>query len=275
MNNKILTDKIKESRKYIKNRLKFCPKTALIVGSGLSNIKHTLKDQISIPYSQIPNFKTSTVEGHIGELVIGKMNNVDVFLLNGRIHYYEGYTMQEVSYPVRVMKSLGVENLVITCAVGAVNKRYKPGDVVVIKDHINFSGSNPLIGKHFKEFGARFPDMTEIYDKSFRSFVIKTAKNKKIKLYEGIYFAVSGPSYETPAEISAYSKLGADVVGMSLVGESIVAKQVGMKILALTYVSNKASGLSKNILSHKEVLEAGEKASVSIEKIVKDFVRIL
>lgn len=273
MNKKNVTDEINESKKYIEKRTKVRPEIAIIAGSGLNNIKSLIKEQTVISYSKIPHFKRSTVEGHTGELVAGKIGGKDIFLFNGRVHYYEGYTMQEISYPVRVMKSLGVETLIVTCAVGAVNKKYNPGDIVVIKDHINFSGSNPLIGKHYKEFGARFPDMSEVYDKSFRKTVIKNAKNKNIKIYEGTYFAVSGPSYETPAEILVFAALGADVVGMSLVAESIVAKQSGMKVLALTYVSNKASGLAKKSLSHKEVLDAGKKASENMEKIIKDFVR--
>lgn len=273
MNNKTITDKIKESKKYIEKRIKNYPTIALIVGSGLSNIKNTLKDQISISYSKIPHFKNSTVEGHVGELVYGKMNGIDVFLFNGRVHYYEGYSMREISYPIRVIKSLGVEKLIITCAVGSINKKYNLGDIVVIKDHINFMGNNPLIGKHYKEFGNRFPDMTNIYDKDEINKISKIAKSNKINIQKGVYFAVSGPSYETPAEINAYRKLGGDVVGMSLVPEAIVANQMKMKVSALTYVSNKASGISKKSLTHEEVLQTGKKAAVSMEKIITDFVK--
>lgn len=270
-----ILQQIKSSKKYIQSKIKSSPKIAIICGSGLGSIKNIIKQEIKIPYSKIPYFKESTVEGHIGELVVGKLNSKDAFLLNGRVHYYEGYTMREVSYPVRVMKALGVETLIITCAVGAVNKKYDLGDIVVIKDHINFMFNNPLIGKNYKEFGARFPDMTNVYDETFRKNIMKISKKNKIKIYEGIYFAVSGPSYETPAEVCAYRKLGADVVGMSLITESIVAKQVGMKILALTYISNKASGVSKKVLTHKEVLDAGKKSAISIEKIINNFVKEL
>ena len=173
------------------------------------------------------------------------------------------------------MKVLGIENLIITCAVGAINKKYNMGDIVVIKDHINFMGNNPLIGKHYNEFGDRFPDMTNIYDKNGIDKILKIAKNNKVTVHKGVYFAVSGPSYETPAEINAYRKLGGDVVGMSLVPEAIVANQMKMKVSALKYVSNKASGLSKNSLTHKEVLQAGKKAAVSMEKIITNFVKEL
>jgi purine-nucleoside phosphorylase len=268
-----ILDKIKKSKKYIASKIKTCPKVAIICGSGLSNIKNAIKQEITIPYSKIPYFKESTVEGHIGELVVGKLNHKDIFLLNGRVHYYEGYTMQEISYPIRVMESLGVQTLIITCAVGATNKKYNIGDIVIIKDHINFIFNNPLIGKHYNEFGARFPDMTNLYNQNIRKQVLQIAKKNKIKCYEGIYFAVRGPSYETPAEIFAYRSLGADVVGMSLVAESIVAKQMGMNILALTYISNKASGISKKILEHEEVLNSGKKATKSIEKIISVFLK--
>lgn len=273
MNKLNILDKIEKSKKYIKSKIKSCPKIAIICGSGLSNIKETIKQEITISYSKIPYFKESTVEGHIGELVVGKLESKDVFLLNGRVHYYEGYTMQDVSYPIRVLKELGVENLIITCAVGAVNKKYELGDIVVIKDHINFTANNPLIGKNYKEFGARFPDMTNVYDEKFRKKALQIAVKNKIKAYDGIYFAVSGPSYETPAEICAYRKLGADVIGMSLITESIVAKQMEMNILALTYVSNKASGIAERVLMHKEVLVAGKKSAGLIEKIISNFVK--
>ena len=275
MKEKSILAKIKESKTYIEKKIKIKPKIAIICGSGLSNIKDVIKQEKVIPYSKIPYFKQSTVEGHIGELVVGRLNSKEVFLLNGRIHYYEGYTMQEISYPIRVMASLGVETLIITCAIGAINNKYNVGDIVIIKDHINFMCDNPLIGKHYDEFGKRFPDMTNIYNTSIRKQMLKIAKNNKIKIHEGIYFAVSGPSYETPAEINSYKKLGGDVVGMSLVPESIVANQMKMNVAALTYVSNKASGLSKNNLTHSEVLKAGKLASLSIEKIIKDFVKEL
>ena len=271
----MLLSQLQKSKKFIRNKIKTNPKIAIVLGSGLSNIQKNLTDIVSIPYSKIPYFKQSTVEGHVGELIVGKLNSKNVFLLNGRIHYYEGYSMQEISYPIRVMKSLGVENLILTCAVGAINKKYNIGDIVVIKDHINFMCDNPLIGKHYPEFGNRFPDMTNIYNKNIRKKILNISRNKKIKVHEGVYFAVSGPSYETPSEIKAYKMLGGDVVGMSLIPESIVANQMGINILALTYISNKASGLSAKSLTHKEVLKAGKTASVSMEKIIKEFIKEL
>ena len=275
MKEKDILERIRESIKHIRKKIKSNPKVAIICGSGLSNIKNIIKQEKIIPYSQIPYFKQSTVEGHNGQLVFGKLNSIDIMLMNGRLHYYEGYSMQEITYPIRVMKSLGVENLIITCAVGAINQKYNVGDIVVIKDHINFMCNNPLIGKHYNEFGCRFPDMTDIYNKDVRKQILKIAKTNKIKIREGVYFAVAGPSYETPAEINAYRKLGGDVVGMSLVPESIVANQMKIKTTALTYVSNKASGISKNSLTHKEVLQEGKKAAITIEKIITNFVKEL
>lgn len=274
MKEKNIIDKIKESKKYIQGKIKSNPKIAIVCGSGLSNIKNMVNIETVIAYSKIPYFKQSTVEGHVGELVVGKINSEDVILLNGRLHYYEGYSMQEVSYPIRVMKSLGIEKVIITCAVGAINKKYDLGDIVVIKDHVNFMFDNPLIGKHYSEFLTRFPDMTNVYNKEIIKKISNFAKRNKIKIQQGIYLAVSGPAYETPAEICAYKKLGADVIGMSLVPESIVANQMNMEIVALTYVSNKASGLSKNNLTHKEVLKSGQKVVISLEKIIKKLVRI-
>lgn len=265
--------KIEESKNYILNKIKIYPKIAIIGGSGLSNIKNSITEQTIIPYSDIPYFKNSTVQGHKGELIVGKLNNIEVFFFNGRVHYYEGYTMHEISYPIRVIKSLGVENLIITCAVGAINKNYNPGDIVLIKDHINFMGDNPLIGTHYTEFGERFPDMSNIYNEDLRKKIKDIAEKENIKIQEGIYFAVSGPSYETSAEVSAFAKLGGDVVGMSLVPESIPACQMGMKVIAITYVSNKASGLSDEKLSHEEVLAIGKNTSIKMETIIRQFVQ--
>lgn len=273
MKEKDILERIKESTKYVNKKIKSNPKIAVICGSGLSNITEIIKQEKIIPYLEIPYFKQSTVEGHNGQFIFGKFNSTDILLMSGRLHYYEGYTMQEITYPIRVMKSLGVEFLIITCAVGAINPKYNPGDIVVIKDHINFMCNNPLIGKHYNEFGNRFPDMTNIYNKDIRKQILKIARNNKIKAHEGIYFAVSGPSYETPAEINAYRKLGGDVVGMSLVPESIVANQMNIKVIALTYVSNKGSGLSNKSLTHSEVLQIGKKSAISIEKIIKSFVK--
>ena len=263
----MLLKQLQKTKSFIDKKIKAKPKIAIILGSGLSNIQNKITNAISIPYGKSPYFKQSTVEGHNGQMVFGKLNSTDVMLMSGRLHYYEGYSMQDITYPVRLMKILGIENLIITCAVGAINKSYNTGDIVMIKDHINFLG-NPLMGKHYPQFGNRFPDLTNVYDKNLRKIAKQQATKNKIK--EGVYFAVTGPSYETSAEIKAFRKLGGDVVGMSLVTESITAAQMGIKVLALTYVSNKAAGITTQKLSHKEVLALGKKAATSLEKIITE-----
>ena len=263
----MLLKQLQQTKTFIKNKVKINPKIAIILGSGLSDIENQIKNSISIPYGKIPHFKQSTVEGHNGKLVFGKLNSTDILLMSGRLHYYEGYSMQDIIYPIRLMKFLGIEYLIITCAVGALNKNYSIGDIVVIKDHINFL-CNPLVGKHYDQFGDRFPDSSNVYDKVLRKFVKQISIDKKVRTHEGVYFAVSGPSYETPSEVKAFQKLGGDVIGMSLVPEAIAASQMNMRVLALTYISNKAAGISSKKLFHDEVLMLGKKASVCLKEII-------
>lgn len=265
--------KLKRTKNFFLKKKITIPDVAIISGSGLSDIKLNIKYPKTFLYKNIPYFKQPTAQGHAGELVIGQINNKKVWLFNGRLHYYEGYDMQDIIYPIRFIKYFGVKNLIITCAVGAINKKYNVGDIIAIKDHINFMFDNPLIGKNENLFGERFPDLADIYSSNLRKIAINAAKKSKIKIHEGVYLATSGPSYETVAEISAFSKLGADVVGMSLVPEAITAKHMNMKILALAYISNKASGLSKIKLNHKEVLELGKKNSLSVSKIISQVMK--
>lgn len=265
--------KLEMSRNYLSKQVSCTQKTAIISGSGLGNIKNNIKNQIVIPYKSIPYFKQTSVEGHKGELVFGQIGKTGVVFLNGRLHYYEGYSMSDIVYPVYLMKILGIETIIITCAAGAVNKEYSVGDIVVIKDHINFMFNNPLIGGNYKQFGEKFPDLSNIYDKNLIKKALASAHNNKINAKQGVYLSVTGPAYETPAEISAFRKLGADIVGMSLAPESIVAKQTGMKILALAYVSNYAAGTSKRKLCHKDVLSCGASAALNIEKIISNILK--
>lgn len=268
-----IISQLKKTKSYIFKNIKTKPKVAVLTGSGLSDIKDLIKNQKTISYSKIPYFRQTTVAGHKGELVFGKIDNTDVILLNGRFHYYEGNTMQDITYPVRVLKELGINTIIITCAVGAINKKYSVGDIVAIKDHINFMVDNPLIGKHFEVFGDRFPDISNVYDTNLINQIKKTAASNKIKLHTGVYFAVKGPSYETASEISVFRNLGADVVGMSLVPEVIVAGQMNMKVLALTYVANKATGISKQKITHEEVLNIGKKTGIKIAKLIKAVIK--
>ncbi len=269
---KTIPENIKQTVSFIKKTIKIQPEIAVITGSGLSEITDIIKNKTTIPYGKIPGFMKSTVAGHKGELVFGSYNDKSIIVLNGRFHFYEGYTMKQISYPVRFLKELGVKTLIITCAAGAINKKYKIGDVIAVKDHINFTGDNPLIGEHFESFGERFPDLSSVYDKDLLKKAKTAALKNKINFHYGTYFAVKGPSYETPAEIAAFSKLGGDIIGMSLIAETITAAQANLKVLALTYVANKAAGLSKDKLTHAEVLKTGIKAGSDITKIIQSII---
>ncbi len=265
--------KIQKTKKTILSVGSFKPDIAIIAGSGLNGLKKHFKILQTIQYSKIPYFAATTVKGHSGELHLCRSKNRDMLIFSGRFHFYEGHSAQDIVYPVRVMKSLGIKTLVLTAAAGAVNRNYALGDIVLIKDHINFTGNNPLIGKHCGEFGERFPDMCGIYDGALKRKALAVAKKLKIKLREGVYFGVTGPSYETPAEINAFRILGADIVGMSVVYEALAAAQMDMKVLGLAYVSNMAAGAAKRPLSHKEVLEAGIEAGEKISKILESLIK--
>lgn len=275
---KNLLYKINTAVKFIKDEIKnFEPLCGIVLGSGLGNIAESVEQKTVIPYHEIPNMPKSTVTGHKGNFIFGYLENVPVLVMQGRIHFYEGYTIQEVVFPIRIMQKLNVKYLILTSAVGGIPNRLplKPGDIVFIKDHINFMGDNPLRGEHYESFGERFPDMTNVYDIELRNLAISVAKENKIKAYEGVYLATRGPSYETPAEIQAFKMLGADVVGMSVVPEAIVANQAKIKVLAIAYISNLAAGISKKPLSHKEVLEIATTVAGKLNKIIKGVIKKL
>jgi len=263
-----IIEKLGETRSYIQQRTKVIPKVGIILGSGLGSvIEHSAEDAV-FHFNELPHFPSTTVHGHNGELVIGDYAGKGVAIMQGRVHYYEGYSMQEVTYPIRLMKWLGVEYVIITAAVGGMNPKYKKGDVVLIKDHINLMGENPLRVVHHSWFGERFPDCTEIYQKELRKIGVAAAKKHKIRAYEGVYTALSGPSYETPAEIKAFRKLGGDVAGMSVVPEAVAANQMGIKVLGITYVANMSPGVGKSPLSHAEVVDTGKKTADKLGKII-------
>jgi inosine guanosine and xanthosine phosphorylase family len=261
--------KIEKTKKYILSKTGFKPSVAIIAGSGLGNLKKQFTNIKTIKYRQIPYFSKTTVDGHAGELVLCSYKGTQLLLFNGRFHFYEGYCAQDVIYPVKVMKAMGVETLVLTAAVGGMNKKYNSGDIVILKDHINFTGNNPLIGENVSALGERFPGVADVYDAPLRKNALKAAVKLKIKVHEGIYFGVTGPSYETAAEVNAFRKLGGDVVGMSVVYEAIAAAHMKMKVVGISYVSNMAAGINKTRLNHKEVLEAGKKANSGVTKIIK------
>lgn len=263
-----LSTKIKVATDYILEKSKYKPELALILGSGLGAIADTIVEAEYYNYSDIPGFPVSTVEGHAGRLVIGKLKGKVVVAMQGRFHYYEGYNMQEVTFPVRVMKLLGCEKLIVTNAAGAVNANYKPGDLMIITDHINLSGANPLVGRNLSEFGTRFPDMSDAYDKSLRIEVKKIASELGMELREGVYAMFSGPTYETPAEIRMARTMGADAVGMSTVPEVIIAKHSGLQVVGISCMTNMAAGILDQPLNHEEVMETSE-------KVRKDFIKLM
>ncbi len=271
-------DKAQEAAQFIGQRTKLRPRIALVLGSGLGAFADSLKDSTIIPYKDIPHFPVSTVVGHAGRLVVGKCAGVPVAAMQGRAHYYEGYSIQQVVFPVRVLKLAGVKTLVLTNAAGGINRRMRQGGLMLISDHLNLQGTNPLLGPNDERFGPRFPDMTEAYSKKLRGIARKMARRQKLRLYEGVYAAVHGPSYETPAEIRALARLGADAVGMSTVPEVIAANHMGMQALGISCVTNMAAGLSKKKLSHDEVLETGERVgkqfSVFLQALIPALVEV-
>lgn len=247
--------------KFIRSKTKLRPKVAVVLGSGLGAFADDLKDAIRIPYERIPGFPRSTAIGHAGNLVIGKAAGIPVAVMQGRVHFYEGYSLQDVIFPVRVLGRLGIRAVVLTNAAGGINLSLKQGTFVVLRDHINLQGSNPLVGPNDERFGPRFPDMTEVYAKGYREIAVKEAQRLGLQVSEGVYVALTGPSYETPAEIRCLRTLGADVVGMSTVPEAIAARHMGIEVLGISCVTNMAAGVLENPLNHEEVLETGDRVS--------------
>lgn len=243
---------------FILDRTTLRPRIALVLGSGLGGFADELQGAVRIPYTQIPSFPHSTAVGHAGNLVIGTVEGIAVAAMQGRVHLYEGYSAQQVAFPVRVFGRMGAQAVVLTNAAGGINSTYGQGALVAIRDHINLQGHNPLVGPNEDRFGPRFPDMTDAYNAEFRSFVLKEAPSMG-DIYEGVYAAMLGPSYETPAEIRYLKSIGADLVGMSTVPEVIVARHMGLEVLAISCVTNMAAGMSGEKISHDDVLETGER----------------
>lgn len=268
-----ILDKIMDSATYIKDKLNETPTIGLILGSGLGVLADEINDPIKIPYEEIPGFPVSTVEGHAGQLVAGKLEGKNVLVMQGRFHFYEGYSLETVTFPVRVMKALGINELIVTNAAGGINTDFEPGDLMLITDHINNMGDNPLIGANLTSFGARFPDMSESYNKALRAIAKVTAEKLEIKLQEGVYVGNTGPSYETPAEVRMLRVLGGDAVGMSTVPEVIVAKHAGMDVLGISCISNMAAGILDQPLTHDEVIETTEKVKSNFLNLVKAIVK--
>ena len=270
MNNLYL--KVEDSVRYIKEKIDFQPDIGIILGTGLGDIIDALSDKIYIPYSDIPNFPQSTVKGHEGRLVFGKIGEKQIVAMQGRFHYYEGYTMKEVTYPVFVMKKLGVAKLVITNSCGGINTDLQPGSLMIINDFINLMGSNPLIGVHDDRLGVRFPDMTEPYKKYMIDIAKQTGDKLGIDYKEGVYAGFMGPYYETAAEIRAYGGMGADAIGMSTVPETIAANFLGIDCLGIACITNMATGIQKVKHSHDRVVEIAEKASKDFSRWIIEIV---
>lgn len=267
-----MLEKIKATANYIEDRIKARPETGIILGTGLGGLVKEIEIIESIPYTEIPDFPVSTVEGHAGRLIYGKLGNKEVLAMQGRFHYYEGYSMQEVTFPVRVMKYAGVKQLFVSNASGGLNPEWHVGDIVIITDHINFFPEHPLHGKNDNELGPRFPDMSKVYDERLRNKAKLIALENNINVKEGIYIGVQGPTFETPAEYKMFRIFGADVVGMSTVPEVIVARHSGLKVFGISIITD--SGVPGEIveISHEEVQEVAMKAEPKMTLILKKLI---
>src|SRR5579864_3573609 len=245
------------------------PKIGLVLGSGLGAFADSLSDATRVSYSDIPSFPQSTAIGHAGRLVIGNAGGVPVAAMQGRVHQYEGYSAQQVAFPIRVFGRMGIKSVILTNAAGGINPGYSQGALVLIRDHINLQGTNPLVGPNDDRFGVRFPDMTHAYSRAYRQIAREEAAKLGIMLHEGIYAALLGPSYETPAEIDHLRRIGADLVGMSTVAEVIAARHMGLNVLAISCVTNMAAGILDQPLSHAEVMETGERVKSTFEALLR------
>lgn len=266
-------EKVVNCYECVRQKTDFVPKVAIVLGSGLGDYASTIRIEAEIPYSEITGFPVSTVPGHDGRFIFGYVGEVPVVCMKGRVHYYEGYNVSDVVLPTRLMKMLGAQVLFLTNAAGGVNTSFHAGDLMLIKDHISVFAPNPLIGPNIEEFGVRFPDMSHIYDEELQKIIRDTAKANGIYIQEGVYAQLTGPSYESPAEIRMLRMLGCDAVGMSTVVEAIAANHCGMRICGISCISNLAAGMSATPLSHKEVQEAADMAAPCFQKLVTESVK--
>lgn len=275
MNMTNLMTQLQETAQFIQSKIAAKADTAIILGSGLGNLSTKIETEFEIPYSSIPNFPVSTVEGHKGRLILGILNGQKVWVLEGRFHFYEGYSPEQVSFPVRVLKLLGVQNLILSNAAGGVNPDYQVGDLMIIKDHISFFTINPLIGKNESALGTRFPDMSEPYAQEFIDKAKAIAATHQIKVHEGVYVGVTGPTFETRAEYKLIKFVGGDVVGMSTVQENIAAVHCGMRVFAISVVTDLGIREDNNVITHQEVLEAANAAEPKLTLIISDLVKAI
>jgi purine-nucleoside phosphorylase len=268
-----LYDRIEAAATWLEARLTRRPRVALILGSGLGKLADDFQDAQSFPYKDIPEFPVSTVEGHAGQLVVGTIEGVEVVAMQGRFHYYEGWELEDVTLPVRVFKRLGCDTIFVTNSSGGINPDYRAGDLMLISDHINLTGVNPLRGHNDPRLGLRFPDMSAAYDRELRRLAIETARDLKQQLHIGVYAGVQGPSYETPAEISMLRRLGGDAVGMSTVPEVIVASHANLRVLGISCITNAAAGISDTPLNHEEVQENAKHSYLHFSTLLRTILR--
>ena len=264
-----LYERAEKAARLIRARTDADVSVAIVLGSGLGAFADELTDSTSIRYDEIPSFARATVEGHAGRLVIGQTNNVTVAVMQGRFHFYEGYSLEEVTFPIRVLKLLGVRTLILTNAAGSLNTEFTPGSLMVITDHINLLGVNPLVGPNDVRFGPRFPDLTSVYARRLQDLVISEANAIGLDMRRGIYAALSGPSYETPAEIHMVRTLGADAVGMSTVPEAIVARHMNMEVIGISCITNLAAGVSNRPVDHSQVIATGERVRAEFTELLR------
>lgn len=264
---------IAEAAEFIQKQKTSHPKVGIVLGSGLGAFVDGIEDPFVIPYSDIPNFHETTVEGHEGRLILGKVEGVEVIVQQGRLHAYEGLPMHEVVFPIRVMASLGIENLILTNASGGINLEFKAGDLVCIEDHINLMGRNPLIGPNLSELGPRFPDMTKAYNPNLREALFSSASEINLDLKRGVYAGVLGPTYETPAEIKMLRTIGADMVGMSTVPESIAGNHLGLKVCGVSCITNMAAGIENEKLDHADIKDQALKVMDNFSQLIKGAIK--
>lgn len=270
MNEKYI-ESINTAASFLKEKGMLDAEVGLILGSGLGDLANEAEDAIAVPYEDIPEFPVSTVEGHAGQLVYGTLGGKKVIAMQGRFHFYEGYSLQEVTFPVRVMKALGVSSIVVTNAAGGVNESFTPGDLMIITDHINMTGGNPLLGPNDANHGPRFTDMSVAYDKGYQGLIEDSAKELGIDIKHGVYMGLTGPTYETPAEVRMVRTMGGDAVGMSTVPEVIVARHADIKVAGISCITNFAAGMQES-LNHDEVVEVTTKVRESFKSLVKTFI---
>jgi purine-nucleoside phosphorylase len=264
-----LYERAEHAARIIRARITVEPRIAIVLGSGLGGFADDFEEAVSVPYEEIPGFVRSTAQGHVGQLVAGKVDSVPVVAMQGRVHYYEGYSFEEVTFPIRTFKLLGIKTLILTNAAGGINVQLTQGALMVISDHLNLMGDNPLRGPNDERFGPRFPDMTAAYSPELQELVVDEAKAAGVEVRRGIYGGLSGPSYETPAEIHLLRALGADAVGMSTVPEAIVARHMGLEVLGISCITNMAAGISDEPINHEEVMATGDRVRDTFAQLLR------